>query len=267
MEQAFVQLQEQFFRLRALCIRQAEMLDRLTARQGFPNDAGMPVSMPIQCTEGDRNRSEGPFRNREPLPTPGQAEKPPNPAGDHRRGNYNVKYPPGTDDYDVLANGLEGMQIHCLARKTGNKKDFPAPPLHHHHHHHRHHHLLGGADSDRKTASPPPAGANGVLQAGRQTGVNHVAGPGGLYRPEEAACCSETVCKKDWLEPELEQRGHFEMPWMPGCQLDSEVLQLGGILLSNVTLNSQVCEFCQAVFPSETTTRGEYLRHITAHIT
>ncbi|MGH0177216.1 UNVERIFIED_CONTAM: hypothetical protein FKN15_074563 [Acipenser sinensis] len=211
MEQAFMQLQEQFFTLRALCVRQAEMLDRLTARQGFPNDAGMPVSMPVQCTEGDRNRSEGPFRNREP-PTPGQAEKPHNPDGDNVRGNYNVKYPPGTDDYDVLASGLEVMQIDCLGRKTGNKKDFPAPPLHHHHHHHHRHHLLGGADSNQKTASPPPAGANGVLQAGRQAGVNHVVGPGGLYRPEEAACGSEKVCKKDWLEPELEQqRGHFKV--------------------------------------------------------
>ncbi|XP_041097597.1 uncharacterized protein zgc:113184 [Polyodon spathula] len=254
MEQAFMQLQEQCFILRALCVRQAEMLDRLTARQSFPNDSGMPVSMPVQCTEGDRNRSEVPFRNRE---LPGQVEKPLNHTGDHRRGNSTVKYPAGTDDYDFLASGLEGMQIHCLARKTGNKKDFQAPPPPHR--------LLGGADSDLKT--PPPAGASGVLQAGRQAGVNHVLAPGGLYRPEKAACGSETVCKKDWMEPEVEPRGHFKMPWTPGCQLDSEVLQLGGILLSDVTLNSQVCEFCQAVFPSETTTRGEYLRHITAHIT
>uniref|UniRef100_UPI0037E759CB uncharacterized protein n=1 Tax=Semicossyphus pulcher TaxID=241346 RepID=UPI0037E759CB len=41
----------------------------------------------------------------------------------------------------------------------------------------------------------------------------------------------------------------------------------GGMLMSDVALHSHVCEFCQAVFPGDTTTRGEFLRHLHTHVT
>ncbi|KAM8756788.1 uncharacterized protein AB9X84_009875 isoform 1-T9 [Acanthopagrus schlegelii] len=40
-----------------------------------------------------------------------------------------------------------------------------------------------------------------------------------------------------------------------------------GMLMSDVALQSNVCEFCQAAFPGDTTTRGEFLRHLYTHIT
>ncbi|XP_070759239.1 uncharacterized protein [Enoplosus armatus] len=40
-----------------------------------------------------------------------------------------------------------------------------------------------------------------------------------------------------------------------------------GLLMSDVALQSHVCEFCQAVFPGDTTTRGEFLRHLYTHVT
>ncbi|XP_074531248.1 uncharacterized protein LOC141794715 [Halichoeres trimaculatus] len=40
-----------------------------------------------------------------------------------------------------------------------------------------------------------------------------------------------------------------------------------GMLVSDVALQSHVCDFCQAVFPGNTTTRGEFLRHLHTHIT
>lgn len=43
--------------------------------------------------------------------------------------------------------------------------------------------------------------------------------------------------------------------------------QPGGLLISDVALQSHVCEFCQAVFPGDTTTRGEFLRHLCTHVT
>lgn len=43
--------------------------------------------------------------------------------------------------------------------------------------------------------------------------------------------------------------------------------QCDGLLMSDVALQSHVCEFCQAVFPGDTTTRGEFLRHLYTHIT
>lgn len=56
-------------------------------------------------------------------------------------------------------------------------------------------------------------------------------------------------------------------PWSSSF-LDSELVsQAGGLLMSGVTLQSQVCEFCHAVFPGHTSTRGEFLRHLTTHMT
>ncbi|KAF7659626.1 hypothetical protein LDENG_00295080 [Lucifuga dentata] len=43
--------------------------------------------------------------------------------------------------------------------------------------------------------------------------------------------------------------------------------QPGGFLMSDVALQSHVCDFCEAVFPGDTTTRGEYLQHLYTHIT
>ncbi|XP_026883776.1 uncharacterized protein zgc:113184 isoform X2 [Electrophorus electricus] len=55
-------------------------------------------------------------------------------------------------------------------------------------------------------------------------------------------------------------------PWSSSF-LNSELLsQAGGLLMSRVTLQSQVCEFCHAVFPGHTTTRGEFLRHLNTHV-
>ncbi|XP_062401274.1 uncharacterized protein zgc:113184 isoform X2 [Sardina pilchardus] len=57
-------------------------------------------------------------------------------------------------------------------------------------------------------------------------------------------------------------------PWSSSSFLNSEWLSLtGGRAMSRVTVETQVCEFCQAVFPGHTTTRGEFLRHLTSHIT
>ncbi|KAL2091029.1 hypothetical protein ACEWY4_013292 [Coilia grayii] len=57
-------------------------------------------------------------------------------------------------------------------------------------------------------------------------------------------------------------------PWASSSFLDSEWMSLsGGRVISRVAPQSQVCEFCQAVFPGHTTTRGEFLRHLTSHIT
>ncbi|KAI1891096.1 hypothetical protein AGOR_G00160410 [Albula goreensis] len=56
-------------------------------------------------------------------------------------------------------------------------------------------------------------------------------------------------------------------PWIFTSFLDSEMLsEGGGLMMSEVHLQSQVCEFCHAIFPGNTTTRGEFLRHLTAHI-
>ncbi|XP_036415823.1 uncharacterized protein zgc:113184 isoform X2 [Colossoma macropomum] len=89
----------------------------------------------------------------------------------------------------------------------------------------------------------------------------------------------DSTRQKGTLEPSIleelrqaEQRWHSSQPPKPTQRpwsssfMNSEMLsQAGGLLMSGVTLQSQVCEFCHAVFPGHTTTRGEFLRHLTTH--
>ncbi|KAI3370223.1 hypothetical protein L3Q82_025012 [Scortum barcoo] len=57
------------------------------------------------------------------------------------------------------------------------------------------------------------------------------------------------------------------MPATDGpSQFGGSLSQSDGMLLSDVALQSHVCEFCQAVFPGDTTTRGEFLRHLYTHV-
>ncbi|RVE72739.1 hypothetical protein OJAV_G00040960 [Oryzias javanicus] len=49
--------------------------------------------------------------------------------------------------------------------------------------------------------------------------------------------------------------------------IDDRLDQSGGAMLSEVALQSHVCEFCQAVFPGEASTRGDFLRHLHTHVT
>lgn len=48
---------------------------------------------------------------------------------------------------------------------------------------------------------------------------------------------------------------------------DSPSLLGDGMLMSDVALQSHTCDFCQAVFPGDTTTRGDFLRHLHTHLT
>ncbi|XP_023810986.1 uncharacterized protein LOC105354143 isoform X2 [Oryzias latipes] len=58
-----------------------------------------------------------------------------------------------------------------------------------------------------------------------------------------------------------------EMPAASDPYLINECLSpSGGAMLSEVALQSHVCEFCQAVFPGETSTRGDFLRHLHTHV-
>ncbi|XP_056461188.1 uncharacterized protein zgc:113184 [Gadus chalcogrammus] len=58
------------------------------------------------------------------------------------------------------------------------------------------------------------------------------------------------------------------LAWAYNPLLGSEELSnSGGEFMSEMELQSQVCEFCHAIFPGHTATRGEFLRHLHTHIT
>ncbi|KAK0145534.1 hypothetical protein N1851_015559 [Merluccius polli] len=60
----------------------------------------------------------------------------------------------------------------------------------------------------------------------------------------------------------------YGMAWGYSPLLDGEGLHpSGGPFMSEMELQSQMCEFCHAIFPGQTATRGEFLRHLHTHIT
>lgn len=58
-----------------------------------------------------------------------------------------------------------------------------------------------------------------------------------------------------------------DAPSTCGESADGDFCQSSGVLMSDMALQSHVCEFCEAVFPGDTTTRGEFLRHLHTHVT
>ncbi|KAM4613932.1 uncharacterized protein ACJ7VT_011941 isoform 1-T3 [Polymixia lowei] len=82
-----------------------------------------------------------------------------------------------------------------------------------------------------------------------------------------SSCVSQNPRQADHPATDGTLQTH-RMPWACGPFLDSEFLsQTGGMFMSELALQSQVCEFCQAVFPGDTATRGAFLRHLYTHIT
>uniref|UniRef100_A0A3P9PDA9 Uncharacterized LOC103465290 n=1 Tax=Poecilia reticulata TaxID=8081 RepID=A0A3P9PDA9_POERE len=63
--------------------------------------------------------------------------------------------------------------------------------------------------------------------------------------------------------------GERRAPYMVSMpMMDGGLLNLsGGAMMSDVAMHSHVCDFCQAVFPGDSTTRGEFLRHLHTHVT
>ncbi|KAL7843095.1 hypothetical protein AOLI_G00246070 [Acnodon oligacanthus] len=209
MEEAYTALYQEFLRLQALCLKQADMLQRLTQalrrQQGLPpvsnGDLEDLVSIPIQCTDDE------------------------SPA-----------YPEG----HAQAAPMQTLALH----------------------------------SRGDPAISPIAGAMDRLQ------LNPALGEANLNSHDETVSMGSTR-QKGTLEPSIledlrqaEQRWHSSQPpkqtrrpWSSSFMNSEMLSQAGGLLMSGVTLQSQVCEFCHAVFPGHTTTRGEFLRHLTTHTT
>ncbi|XP_069472439.1 TRAF family member-associated NF-kappa-B activator [Ambystoma mexicanum] len=90
------------------------------------------------------------------------------------------------------------------------------------------------------------------------TAENH----GGIFQfpqqeaPEGSLCAFETTKR--------EIRGPQQPYWKPYPDQNKDVPLTPGYAESEAN-NSGVCEFCQAVFPPSSTSRGDFLRHLNSH--
>lgn len=198
MEEAYAQLYQEFVRLRTLCLRQASLLQQLTA-----------------ALRQQRGESNGDLRDITSLPDQLDSEYPvylnsaahPPPCG--------VQGPSGNSGNfsDLLAQDVSRLTVDSAAAQ---RKD-PRPEL----------------------SVPQSLTSQMILFHG------------------------EFIDGKQHLS----QNGESERLPALGCSLLCSDPQTDGVLVSDVALQSHVCEFCQAVFPGDTTTRGQYLQHLYTHIT
>nr|XP_020448190.1 uncharacterized protein LOC109955918 [Monopterus albus]XP_020448191.1 uncharacterized protein LOC109955918 [Monopterus albus] len=214
MEEAYIELYQQFLRLRSLCLRQAALLHQLASTQ--KNQQGVPilneelsdmVSIPVQCTQ------EIPVIFQEkPQPRTARADNSAAECGiTHLSRNAGAHFDLLTDDMAKLS-----VDIPCQRKEDGMLEQMVSPLL--------------------------------TLDSSRLQGAS--------------SCESRPQGQTD--HPGRDRTWH--MMRIPATDSPS-LSQSGGLLMSDVALQSDVCEFCQAIFPGDTTTRGEFLRHLYTHIT
>ncbi|XP_063072379.1 uncharacterized protein zgc:113184 [Engraulis encrasicolus] len=252
MEDAYMALYQEFLRLRSICQRQAAMLQHLTqcaalntqpgATQLGPNgELDTQTSLPVPCTQTDLiqfySGTHHPMAHHH-LPL-------------HRAASGNAAYRDDGVRTDLLTSGLDRLQLQdpqhqpLLAAPSGT-----CGP--------QHQSLLGGPSGT--CAALEPMGVTG-----RQSSTTR---PPEVFSPPKAPPSIIDDLKRaeqQWAEMNAARE---RRPWASSSFLESEWMSVsGGRAVSRVTLQSQVCEFCHAVFPGHTTTRGDFLRHLTSHIT
>ncbi|XP_067881035.1 TRAF family member-associated NF-kappa-B activator [Heterodontus francisci] len=294
MEEAFGLLYQEFRRLQTVCVRQAELIKELTEKREIAAD--MPFTVPIQCTDaGKPDQSEGPFLRSQQkkdlqvaaynLPADSQGVMVDRNHGKELEycSKLDIKFPPTNDYYNFLIS--EPEKLPCL--NTVDLPELPTPADES---------VQGSAsnlyDDYRSTYNfnvdrnalekptvniPDPFLGEGVVLSGSDypfqekeysdtfNDSEDVLVPRSL---DSAVVYHSTDCAS--VIPELfippEIRGPQQSSWSPhylpeDCRAEHETT-----LNSESSLNSQVCEFCQAVFPAGAATRGDYLVHLTGHI-
>ncbi|KAI4895478.1 hypothetical protein NFI96_002134 [Prochilodus magdalenae] len=208
MEEAYTALYQEFLRLQSLCLKQAAMLQHLTAtlrrHQGLPpvrnGDLDDFMSIPVQCTEDDEDLTS--------VGVPAQAAQMPTfPL--HSKGDPELL---------PIAGAMDRLQLDSAWGQADLNK----------------HDQTVSTDSTRLQETQEPSILDELRQAEQRWHSN---------------------------QPPKQTR----RPWSSSF-VNSEMLsQAGGLMMSGFALQSQVCEFCHAVFPGHTTTKGEFLRHLTTH--
>ncbi|KAM9319912.1 TRAF family member-associated NF-kappa-B activator-like [Gastrophryne carolinensis] len=260
MEDAFLELYQQFKLLQVVCIQQTKLLQRLLSKD--PPTTEKPISKPIQCTDaGDPTCSESPFFRLTGMGTSTKTSKTrceevskPLEKVDNSSHffsfEFDVQFPPNanSDQYSFLANQLEKELASGISKSDVSLEKFENNS--------KFEFLFLNNDT-------PTIPKHDFLPANTDYSLSNIYEELYFLQPFENSA-------KNSLEPQIKNssdiRGPAQSSWSPGCLSDECQLFLHEDNNSDVALSSQICEFCQAVFPAGAATKSEYLQHITGHI-
>ncbi|KAM4699391.1 TRAF family member-associated NF-kappa-B activator-like isoform 1-T2 [Discoglossus pictus] len=258
MEDAFLLLCQEFQILQTICRKQAELIQKLLSKKGI--DTEMSFSKPIQCTDvGDPTCSEIPFlsfhEKKEPCTESSNTltDQLLNPVHNISKDlDFDIKFPPGTEKFSFLANDVAKVdfdlsRLDLDPNKRGNNKEL---------------------ELFIKNYTPkfPNVNSGGLLDP---ISADQNLSFSNLYEEDLYYLQSKDISLGDCLPSDTKHpivRGPAQSSWTPCCL--SEECQLGHQMdmISDTGLSSQICDFCQAVFPAGSATKGEYLRHLTEHV-
>ncbi|XP_014348437.1 uncharacterized protein ZGC:113184 [Latimeria chalumnae] len=283
MEEAFVQLYQEFRRLQTVCAKQAELLQKLTIKKQLMNE--IPVSRPIQCTESEGLRqSEGPF-----LRLQGTKAQSPAVYGTSATSsqNFPMSVPECPDDETKLPSDAEhgynfpntglrkpGLDVALGGHKpkaqadSGNKESNATC---------REailnvNHINENPKADASLTAAAASDGLKTLFSNHRMELDQFISLYDLYGWPSPGMYSEVLGKPEFLPVAKETasigeiHGPTQTSWTPGCRPSDCHMSHRGVLNSDVTLNSHTCDFCQAVFPAGAATCTELLRHLTTHV-
>ncbi|CAN2391571.1 hypothetical protein PRIEUP_LOCUS1611 [Pristimantis euphronides] len=230
----------------------------------------MPISKPIQCTDtGDVACSESPFFRLkgsdqcvEPSKTKANDVLPLEPKEiSSLLLDLHVQIPPREDQYNFLASvadkkevaGVPCADINSDTRPINSNyalffKNYAAKFL--------------DMDSTGEKIAPAKLYLDFLTPISRDSNLSF----SNIYE-DINFLQSKDISLGTLLEPHKNSngvRGPAQSSWSPGCL--SEDCPFGQQGNSDVTLSSQICEFCDAVFPAGAATEGEFLGHLAGHM-
>ncbi|XP_073469802.1 TRAF family member-associated NF-kappa-B activator-like isoform X1 [Aquarana catesbeiana] len=270
MERAFFELYQQFKVLQAVCSRQAELLQRLLSKDA--HTAEKPMSKPIQCSDAaDPICSKSPFLRQtgmealsiETAKTITEELYQPLESEDKSTFSFDcdVQFPTNKDQYPFLASQGDKSGLATYMSNIDVSLDETE--------------INGNFALFIKTYAPtfpkvPGAGEKSIPAMSEINFLPMDSNP--ILNIDEEMCFlqSKELSKGVILEPQInnfsEIKGPAQSSWHPDCLSEECHLNHHDDNISDVGLSSQICEFCQAVFPAGAATEVEYLQHITGHV-
>lgn len=237
MEEAYSELYQNFLRLKALCLRQAVLLRQLTEtlqKQKSP-DGGRWNFTALKYNGFDVLYIWNPLSADPSVEIPEHLQEKPGPSPCNLTAAGGL--PKNMETFsDLLAMDMSKLAVHGGCQPNGNQEWVQnVPPL-----------------QNLEPSRWP--GGSGASRPSLPARVGIIPDPK-----------LHLICK------------YYHCPHGPVLSVQPQALatnmadvftsQADGILMSDVALQSHVCDFCQAVFPGDTSTRGDFLRHLYTHIT
>ncbi|KAG9491646.1 hypothetical protein GDO78_000254 [Eleutherodactylus coqui] len=262
MEDAFLELYQEFRKLQIICAKQAKLLQKLLSEKGHTSE--LPVSKPIQCTDkGDDACAESPFFNLKAKED--QCLEISKTKADDDLSlepkevsslllDLDIRFPPCEDQYNFLASAAAKEEAAVGMPSADMNSDRRA------------NYTPTFLDMDNIGDKKDP----GKLYLDLLTPINRDCNFSFSNMYEDISFLhSRDISLGTLLEPHKNSngvRGPAQSSWSPGCLSEDCPFGQRININSDVGLTSQICEFCGAVFPAGAATEGEFLGHLAGHM-